>query len=158
VIQGNQKSKGNAFETKTARQLSLWMFNDPKILSRSLGSGSVTTRGYLGDIVPIKQMPILNDWIFLIEAKHGYKDQISTLTNQTLIKKWLDKLILEKKDLDLIILLIVKFHMQPTLIITDKKLNNIEFNLILNYNSVLFYIYKFEEVIQKDFITTFGVN
>ena len=142
---GKSKAKGNFFENSCAKKLGVWMFDDINMLSRSITSGA-KKNAYLGDIVPAMQMP----WItfpFVIECKHGYKGNIPNLNNQTIVRGWLDKVILERGEQQLIIYLIVKFHGFATLLMTDLPFEGVTPPLILNHNEVPFHLYNFEELI-----------
>jgi hypothetical protein len=152
---GKSKAKGNAFENKIAKTLSKWMFNDdPNLLSRSITSGAKKS-AYLGDIVPQMQLPWKN-WIFNIECKHGYKGNIPNLNNQTIVRGWLDKVIIERDTQELIIYLIIKFHGYSTILLTDLPFEGVTPSLILNHASVKdesiipFHLYNFDELIEEN--------
>ena len=49
------KKKGNAEERKQAKDLAIWMFNDPDVLKRHATSG-MDKSVYTGDVVPMKQL------------------------------------------------------------------------------------------------------
>ena len=86
------------FTDKVAKELGVWMFNDRDMFCRHLTSGA-RKNVYVGDIVPQKNIPLdFNNGIvpFLIECKNGYKANIPNLNNQTLIRQWLTKALLEK--------------------------------------------------------------
>jgi len=155
------KSKGNSFENKIAKLLSEWMFGEVDFLQRSITSGAIKrVTVYQGDIVPQKQLP-WKDFIFLIECKNGYKQNISNFNNTTLIDNWLIKCLKDRSIDQPIIWLIVGFHSYEPLFITDLELN-IPAKLIIKeeYGGKLipFYIYKFKELLQYDFYDLFSHN
>jgi hypothetical protein len=161
--QGKSKAKGNAFENKIARELSIWMFNGNKnILSRSITSGAKKS-AYLGDIVPQMQMP-WSTWCFNIECKHGYKGNIPNLNNQTIVRGWLDKVIEERGEQQLIIYLIIKFHGFGTILLTDLPFDGVVPSLILNHiikegAHIPFHLYNFEELTtQNNFYELYNNN
>lgn len=150
------KSKGNAFEIKTARELGSWIFGDKNILYKHSTSGAIKIV-YNGDIVPQKNIPMsFNNGVFpfLIECKHGYKGTIPNLNNQTIVRKWISKSIEELNERQKILYLIIKFHNYSTLFITDVELN-IKSELILNLktstNYIPFYIYNYNSVLSIKF-------
>jgi hypothetical protein len=144
--QGKSKAKGNAFENKVAKTLSKWMFNDnPNLLSRSITSGAKKS-AYLGDIVPQMQLP-WKEWVFNIECKHGYKGNIPNLNNQTIVRGWIDKVIEERGEQELIIYMIIKFHGYGTIMLTDVPFFNVTPPMILNHNETAFHLYNFDELI-----------
>ncbi len=95
----NSKNRGNAFERKIARELSLWMFNKKDILRRHPDSG-LTKINYAGDICPANQLPSSwnNKFPFFIEVKYGYKNTgIPTIWNKTFLINWYIKALGESK-------------------------------------------------------------
>lgn len=155
------KSKGNSFENKIAKLLSKWIFGDIDFLQRSITSGAIKrTNIYLGDIVPQKQLP-WKEFIFLIECKNGYKQNISNFNNTTLIDTWLTKCLNDRTSDQPIIWLIIGFHSYEPLFITDLELS-IKSKLVIKeaYNRKLipFYIYKFKDLLQYDFYDLYSHN
>jgi len=161
---GKSKSKGNAFENTTAKQLGTWIFDDKNVLGRHLTSGAIKTT-YMGDIVPIKQFPIKFNGMYplLIECKHGYKDNIPTLINQYKLKKWLTKCIDEQSQTteQTTIFLIVKFKYQKTILLTnyliDPNINlfNLAIPIIYGDKIWYFYIYILNELLELNFFELF---
>jgi hypothetical protein len=60
-LKTNSKKLGNAFERRVAKDLSLWIYNDPHVLKREPTSGA-TKDNYCGDIFPMKQL--LPNWVY----------------------------------------------------------------------------------------------
>ena len=92
------KAKGNKYERQTARKLSNWMFSAPNILYKHEDSGA-RKAVYTGDIIP-KDADNFHwkFWPFVVEAKNGYEKHIPTLMNQTLLRKWMVKLLKERTE------------------------------------------------------------
>jgi hypothetical protein len=69
---GGGKRKGNTFERWTAKILSQWYFDDPNVLIRTQGSGSMSTVRQaavgLNDIVQVQ--PHERAFPFCVECKH----------------------------------------------------------------------------------------
>ena len=162
---GKSKAKGNKFENDIAKQLGLWMFADPTILGRHLTSGAIKT-AWLGDIVPVKQLPAKFDgkFPFLFECKHGYANDIPTFIKYTKLKQWIDKCLEESElsETQKNIYIIAKFKYKPTIIVTNYL---IDINLklftvaipIINKNNKLiyFYSYLFNNLLEFDFFKLF---
>lgn len=162
-ITSRSKQKGNNFEWKVARELGLWIFNDKDMLCRHLTSGAQKSV-YVGDIVPQKNIPLeFNNGIlpFLIECKNGYKGNIPNLNNQTIIRQWIGKALLERNERQNIIYLIVSFHAYSPLLITDIPFN-LTANLILNYfengNVIPFHIYEYRKILEHNFYSLYENN
>lgn len=156
---GKSKSKGNKFENEISKILGQWIFDDQDVLQRHLTSGS-NKRVFVGDIVPIKTIP-WKYFPFILECKNGYKNQIPNLANQAILENWLTKLINEKTEQQRIIILIVRFHHQHTLFITDTVLNiycPLIFNLKYKNSIVPFYIYKLDELKKYEFKSLYEHN
>lgn len=152
----NQKSKGNKYERETAKKLSKWMFDDPTILYKHEDSGARKVV-YNGDITPkhISKYP----WPifpFVIECKNGYANNIPTLMNQNHLRKWLKKLLEERTDEQRIPLFIAQYHHQIPILMTTIILRH-SYMLALNVHhkdgSDFFYVYKFNELLKRDFIS-----
>lgn len=150
------RSKGNLFENRVAKELGVWIFNDKDMLCRHLTSGA-QKQVYVGDIVPQKNIPLhFNNGImpFLIECKNGYKTNVPNLNNQTIIRQWITKALIERNANQNIIYLIVSFHSYSPLLITDIPFN-LTANLILNHfengNIIPFHIYEYRKILEKSF-------
>jgi hypothetical protein len=129
----NPKEKGNAEERKQAKQLSIWMFNDPDVLKRHPTSGSDKTI-YVGDVFPMKQIDQFGwkKFGFMIEIKSGYKEKIPTFWGYEIINKWYKKA--KKESLGTnqeIIFLICQFKHQTPLLMTNQFLDQVPFHLSL---------------------------
>lgn len=156
MITMNVKRKGNAFEIKIAKEIGIWLFNDKHMLSRHATSGAQKT-AYIGDIVPQKQLPSSwKFWPFYIECKNGYKNQVSTLVNQTKVREWLDKCISDVNENQRIILLVINFHGYAPIVIVNSKLNGIFCGLEINHSQKKFFIYDFKEVLTLNYRNAFG--
>ncbi len=152
------KRKGNTFENKIAKELGQWMFGDRHMLCRHATSGAIKS-AWLGDIIPQKQLPKQwKSWPFYIECKSGYTNQVCTLNNQTIVRTWIDKCHKDLNGVIKIILLIVNFKGYTSLFITNYKLIDIEPHVIIVHDSKLYNVYEFKELIQLDFLKSFGWN
>ena len=151
------KAKGNAFEIKLAKLLSIWFFNDPDILWRDSTSGGRKII-YNGDVIPaqVDKYP-WKTWPFIIEAKHGYKEFIPTLMNQDKVRYWLNKLLSERTEKQFIPILIAKFHnSRMTMFITTMLLNAYCDICLKQYSTsddqwYDFYIYDFDNILNEPF-------
>jgi hypothetical protein len=152
----NQKQVGNTFERKIAKELSLWIWNDPHVLKREPTSGAVKTV-YYGDIYPIKDTG-WDHFPFYLEVKHGYEKNLPTLFNFNIIKTWWYKCVLESSQSngqDIILLIYNPTGKRGTILATDQLLN-IPYTCILNINPHLVYIYDYKKMISNyDFETVF---
>jgi hypothetical protein len=149
------KRKGNKYENDIAKILGTWMFNDKEALTRSITSGAKKTV-YTGDIVPQKQLPNLKAFIWHIECKNGYKTQIPSFNNFTLIEKWLLKCLNETDfNKQPIIWLVCRFHGYSSILLTNCQFQNIMWNLCVNidHNNMhnFFYTYKLDDLIINNF-------
>ena len=156
----NQKQKGNSFERKVAKDLSIWIFGDKDVLKRHPTSGFDKSI-YSGDIIPLKQIH-WDKFPFYIETKHGYKNQIPSFYNWEIINKWIKKAIEEMKNLkdQKILWLICKFQGHKTLFITSFPFN-IEYIIplkiyplkdVLKKSDVFWiYIYEYDKVLSQEF-------
>ncbi len=154
------KQIGNAFERKMAKELSIWMFDDPHTLKREPTSGA-TKDVYIGDIYPMKQMD-WNCWPFQIETKYGYTNQSPTLINYKIIEKWFLKAHLESKEHDTqkIILLITNFKdRKGIMLICNCELYSINWRSIIkikhNGCDLIGYVYDYAELLKTNFDDVF---
>ena len=85
----HSKEKGNIEERKQAKQLGVWIFDDPQFIRKSEGSGS-TRIVWSGDILPVKKLPDVwkEHWPFHIEIKKGYEDHIPSPWKRSQMEKW----------------------------------------------------------------------
>jgi len=151
----NPKSKGNKNENREAKKLGIWFFNDKDVLYRHENSGA-RKNVYVGDIIPkkIENFP-WKYWPFIIELKHGYKDNIPTFCNsRKTLNLWLHKLISEKTEKQYIPLLIIQYHRCQPIIFTTIIF---DFYSILAYPVLsddiyhLFYLYDYNLLLKEDF-------
>ena len=152
----NSKALGGRFEREIAKELSIWMFNDPHTLKREPTSGAVKNV-YTGDIFPMKQL----EWSYFpfhVETKSGYSDHTPTLLNFKIISDWYLKCVEESTipgNKQEIILLICNFKgRRGILLITNKKLN-IPYKCILNISPHIVYCYDYKNMLDYDFEDVF---
>src|SRR6056297_1498981 len=168
VMAYTSKSKGNAYERKVAKELSIWMFNDQHLLKRKSDSGMIK-ENYCGDVFPEGQLPV--NWKgvfpFLIECKSGYPQHHPTFWKYKMVEKWFNKAYKESLiNKQSIIFLICQFKNQRALLITNELLdmNNILFNVafpIVNEieEDVKYgYVYNYNELLKLDFYKIFDLN
>lgn len=154
--QGAQKSKGNRFEHKMSKKLGNWMFGDQYMLDKDPTSGARKLI-YKGDIVPVKAHEFnWSCWPFLFECKDGYKNNIPTLMNQSLVREWLYKLLSELDQTSQFIpMLIAQFHGYKTPILLTTLVLNFytDISMLVAYENEYyqFYIYNFNEIIKSNF-------
>ena len=158
---GNQKNKGNAFERTISNDLSCWFFNQKGVLWREPTSGARKKNAYRGDIIPAN-VEVFSKywkcWPFIIECKHGYKNQIATFSNQTKVRIWLKKLMDERCNAQQIPMLIIQFHARSKILITNYMLNtwcDISMAMIHNDITQIFYIYDFAILLKLNFYNIF---
>lgn len=153
----NPKEQGNREERKQAKQLSVWMFNDPDVLKRHPTSGGDKTV-YVGDVIPMKQIAPFgwDKFRFFIECKSGYEDNIPTFWGYEIINKWYKKAKKESFNTEQeIIFLICQFKHQTPLLITNQFLDQVPFQLCLimdleeSYEYV--FIYNFRKLLKMNF-------
>ena len=156
----NSKEIGNTFERKIAKELSIWIFNDPHVLKKEPTSGAVKTV-YWGDIFPMKQIE-WDHFPFLIECKYGYEDFTPTLLNYRLIEEWYKKAYKESLESKVqeIILLIRNFKgRNGVLLCTNKILSNIIYKSIICINNdnkyELVYCYNYKDMLKYKFEDVF---
>ena len=119
------KSKGNGFERKIAKELSIWMFNDENVLKRTPSSGADKCI-LCGDIMPMKQMDTSwhQTFPFLIECKTGYDSRCPSFWSYDILTEWIKKLHTESKvNNQNLILLICQFKSRKKIIITNHTLD-----------------------------------
>jgi len=148
------KAKGGCYERKVSRTLNKWIFDGQDILYRHETSGAQKSV-YVGDIVP-RNADLFN-WKFFpfaIEVKNGYKENLPTLMNQSLIRKWIVKLLQERTNTQRIPILICQFHHQKPILLTNISLQ-IYANVIINqpYLDTIesFYVYDFNQIVELPF-------
>ena len=150
----NSKQKGNTFERKIAKELSIWMFNNKNILRRHPTSGFEKCI-WTGDVVPLAQLPDEwnNKWPIHIECKSGYKNDTPDFWNYKRIITWFDKA--KKESLinnQNIIYLICQFKHRQALLITNKIIENIPYKLVILDNEYEFlYVYMYNELLNTNF-------
>lgn len=165
MVQG--KNKGNAYERKIAKELSIWMFEDKDFLKRHASSG-MDKSVWCGDVVPVKQLPI-NIWNqqfpFLIECKSGYSQHHPTFWKYGKISKWFKKAYLESQiNKQVITFLICQFKNQRPLLITNYliNVNKLLFNVavpIVDESKIHYtYVYFFNDILTYDFYELFNMD
>lgn len=149
------KEKGNRGERSTAELLGEWIFEDPKFLRRSEGSGS-TKIVWCGDVIPVKLLPPewKNIWPFVVEVKCGYQNDYPDFWTYTKLKEWFIKCIKETKIHNQpIIWLITHFHRKKPLITTNYMIqnDNLMFQICwpVNIDNEIIYAYTY---LYKDFL------
>jgi len=159
----NPKEKGNKEERKQAKQLSIWMFNDPDVLKRHSSSGADKSV-YSGDIVPMKQLDQFGwkNFNFLIEVKSGYAKDKPNFWNYEKISRWYRKAVLEGNQAKQTnIILICQFKNMQALFITNNHFNGkIMFNICIPvhmYNGEIeyAYVYYLKDVLKCKFTELF---
>jgi len=164
----NPKEQGNREERKQAKQLSMWMFNDPDVLKRHATSGADKTV-YVGDIMPIKQLHPFGwkKFGFMVEVKNGYPKNIPTFWNYEKVADWYRKARSECRGTDQnILFLICQFKSRSALLITDQYFNGkFIFNVCIPINMKnggdieYAYVYNLNDLLELDFKSLFeGIN
>ena len=125
----NPKQKGNSFENRIAKQLSLWVTNDYRedVLIRTATSGARATQllksgkifeTQAGDIIAVEEQGLQLTETFLLECKH-YKDaNIESIFfgGKTGLNKWWERLVEDCKIYKRSPMLIVKQNFRPILL------------------------------------------
>ncbi len=147
------KQKGNNFENLIAKKLSKWIFwNDQHVLGRHPTSGAKKV-AYVGDIIP--QKPLYNyGWLNFplhFELKTGYTQHEATFNKQTQVKKWILKGESELTTEQSILWLIIRFKNKTPLLLTSHILTNVNWELALNINETIYYIYTFYKLLKLNF-------
>jgi|SaaInlStandDraft_3_1057020.scaffolds.fasta_scaffold21831_3 hypothetical protein len=155
----NSKRIGNTFERKVARQLSIWIYDDPHVLKREPTSGGVKNV-YSGDIFPMKQLtPDQPEFNLLVECKYGYAQFVPTLMNYSVIEQWYLKSLAESNatEKQKVVFVIANFKSKKGILLcTNIELNTIYCKCVLcirnngsvewvycyDYNEMLKYSYK----------------
>jgi hypothetical protein len=159
TVQG--KAKGNSYERKVAKELSLWIFDDPHMLKREPSSGA-QKHSYTGDLMPYKQIP-WKRWPIHIETKSGYSQFTPTFFNYSKIEEWFTKAYFESKTHNQnLIFLICQFLNKYSLLITDTCIPCILFKvaipICINGSVIYTYVYKYKDVLQKKFEDCFKLE
>lgn len=157
------KAKGNAFEIKLSKLLSTWMFNNPDVLWRDSTSGGRKII-YNGDIIPaqVETFP-WKSWPFIIESKHGYKEFIPTLMNQSKLRFWLSKLMEERTETQYIPILIAQFHRHPPIMVTTLFLEvycDVMMKVVSESEQLIFdfFVYDFTRVLSTPFTEAVDID
>lgn len=159
----NSKEKGNKEERKQAKQLSIWMFNDPDVLKRHHNSGADKTV-YSGDIVPMKQLQFFGwkKFGFMIEVKSGYSKDKPNFWKYEKIAEWYRKARIEGRQANQnILLLICQFKNMPALLITNQHFDGkVMFNVCIPinmYNGEIEYVYVYhlKNILKQKFTELF---
>ena len=156
----NNKERGNTFERTVARDMSLWLFNNKKLLRRSADSGAQKVN-YGGDIIPEGQLPSKwnGKWPFIIECKYGYKEiAIPNIWNKKWIETWFLKSLEESKIHNQNIIFIInnfknrKFNTLTTDIFLNNKyiLHEISFPIIINGYVKHLFVYNYKTILKID--------
>ncbi len=155
----NSKQKGNTFERKIAKELSIWMFNDENILKRHPTSG-MDKCIWTGDVVPMAQL--LDEWNnefpIHIECKTGYKDDTPDFWNYKKIISWFNKsrkeCVLNKQN---IIYLICRFKNRSIILITNQMIMSLNYKLILlDDNNNMLFVYNYNDLLKTNFNDIFN--
>jgi hypothetical protein len=155
------KTIGNRYETRIAKLLSDWIFDDSISIIRSITSGALKDSkvSYNGDLIPIgeKVYNIFKQWPFLIECKTGYEKDTATFQNYSILKQWIVKLNKEKTDKQQILLLIVRFGGSNSreLLISNYKFN-IEPDILFKVDNSYYYCYGFKEILDFELDSLFS--
>jgi hypothetical protein len=151
----NSKAIGNRYETRVAKLLSDWMFDDSVSIIRSITSGALKDEkvSYNGDLIPIgeKVYTVFKQWPFLIECKTGYEKDTATFQNYSILKQWIVKLNKEKTDKQQVLLLIVRFggSNSKELLISNCKFT-IEPDILFKVENSYYYCYSFKELLEYE--------
>jgi hypothetical protein len=133
------------------------MFSSPTVLYRHEDSGARKVV-YTGDITPKDADNFhWSIWPFVIELKNGYQQNIPTLMTQTLLRKWLVKLLDERTKTQRIPLLICQFHHQIPILLTNILLNSYcDVSIMQEYDGKFetFYVYRYRELLKLNFFET----
>lgn len=132
MIAGRSKSKGNAFENKVAKMLSLWLTNNARqdVLERSPASGGKATahskagrnfQTIAGDIIAVAEEGMVLTNSFVVELKHQNADNLSIdnlifQTAQNGIVAYWEKLLKECQQYNKFPMLIFRQNSRPVLI------------------------------------------
>lgn len=159
---GKGKSKGNSFERKVAKELSLWMFNDKDVLRRHPDSGA-SKQCWTGDVIPLKQLPEIwkGKFPFHIECKSGYPQHLPTFWSYAKVSTWFSKALLEGYlNNQTIVFLICQFLNKSALLITNTQLPfrllNVVFPCIINNEQHWGYVYNYKDILELDFHKEFS--
>ena len=149
---GFSKIKGGTYERKVAKQLSVWMFDDPNILKRHPTSGADKCI-WSGDVVPLAQLP--KEWNghfnFFIECKSGYEKHIPDFYSYKKIEQWLIKAYEESQDHNQnIIFLVTQFKHKIPLLFTNKFIGDCireplpRAAIPISYNNSVIWVYVYD--------------
>ena len=157
----NNKERGNKFEREVAKQLSLWLFDDPNLLRRHPDSGA-SKMNYTGDICPAAQLP--QSWKgqfpFQVETKYGYTQIASPSPwNTKWLTEWYLKSLEESKLHNQKIIFVINnfVNRKFNTLTTDRYLNDrfilhkMSFPIIKNGLVTHLFVYKFKDVINLNF-------
>lgn len=154
VTPGRGKNKGNRYEREQAKKLGNWMFSSPTVLYKHEDSGARKVV-YTGDITPKDADNFhWSIWPFVVEVKNGYQNHIPTLMTQTLLRKWIVKLLSERTETQKIPLLICQFHHQIPILLTNIILNAYcDVSIVQEYEGKFetFYVYKYRDLLKLNF-------
>jgi hypothetical protein len=162
IVKVKGKSKGSNFEREKAKELSIWMFDNPNVLYRH-GSSGARKNVYSGDIVPEAELIEhgWKTWPFVIELKTGYKQHIPTLGNQTHLKKWLSKLLNECNAKQACPIFMWQLYKASCIFLTTEKLK-IHWELVLNLErngqNIYFFVYDYKTLLKYKFMSIIPDN
>lgn len=147
------KRKGNQYENKMSKILSKWIYGDEYVLGRTRLSGAIKHM-WRGDVCPQKPLP--SPWTgfpFHIELKYGYKDNIPTLANISIIIKWISNLLNDATELQPILFLICRFHrLRGDILISSIEFKDIDYNIIIRHIDNYFIVYKLDDLLKYNFL------
>lgn len=139
----NNKRKGSAFEREIAKQLSLWIYNEPNIIRRHPTSGSEKDYGQGADISVFQ--PDQKELKIFIEVKCGYKQDLFNARKQIL--EWYE-IALKKNKRKFPIWIIWKLLNRGIVLVSDKPLFE---KLELYTVPPNLFVYDFKECLKNNF-------
>jgi len=158
------KEQGNREERKQAKKLGIWIFDDPKFLRKTEGSGS-THIIWTGDIAPIKELPEIwnKQWLFEIECKNGYLKHEPNFWKYEQMSKWVKKSYKESKiHGQRIIWLINQFPRKTALLSTNHLLQQLPFKVCWPVETedgfIYMYTYRLKDVMEFNFYDLYNIE
>ena len=163
----NNKRVGGAYERKVAKQLAVWIFEDPNFIKRHSTSGADKTV-WSGDVNPVKQLPVelwRQHFPFVIETKIGYPTHSPTFWKHEQVDKWYRKAYLEGLiNNQPIVLLICQFKNKQTLFMTNYLIDvntfmfDVAFPIEVDNKIHYVYSYVFNKLLKEKFHSLFPIE